>query len=362
MTGGRTDGRSDGRTGRRVLFAALVLGGASVSPSDCPTVRRLSAQSLAPKPAPIPDSLRPFVGEYGSDGNILYITERGGRLEARVAQALAYPLTPVAPGDYTFPAGLYAGTRIVFAREGRGRAASVRVANAVFARRAIGPEDGRQLRVQAQRPVSDLLVEARSATPPVQPDTLLAADLVDVAALDTTIRLDVRYATTDNFLGSRFYDSPRVFLQRPAAEAVVRAHQWLRRRGYGILIHDGYRPWYVTKVFWDATPPPLRWLVANPANGSRHNRGCAVDLTLYDLATGAVVDMGGTYDEATERSQPEYPVTSDLARWHRELLRLALVQEGFARNPSEWWHFDYRDWRRYPILNVTFEELASGRQ
>ena len=351
-----TVGLADRRMGRWLFGAtAFVL---SAYPPN-----RLAAQSLPPKPAPLADSLRPFVGEYGTDGNVLYISERGGRLEARVAQALAYPLTPVAPGEYAFPAGgLYAGTRIVFTREGRGRAGSVRVANAVFARRAIGPEDGRQLRVTAQRPVAELLVGARAATPPAQPDTLLAADLVDVAALDTTIRLDVRYATTDNFLGSRFYDSPRVFLQRPAAEAVVRAHQWLRRRGYGILIHDGYRPWYVTKVFWDATPPALRWLVANPANGSRHNRGCAVDLTLYDLATGAVVDMGGTYDEATERSQPEYPVSSDLARWHRELLRQALVQEGFARNPGEWWHFDYRDWRRYPILNVTFEELASGRQ
>ncbi|HEY6225068.1 MAG TPA: M15 family metallopeptidase, partial [Gemmatimonadales bacterium] len=126
---------------------------------------------------------------------------------------------------------------------------------------------------------------------------------------------------------------------------------------YGLLIHDGYRPWYVTKTFWDATPPAKRWLVANPAHGSRHNRGCAVDLTIYDLRTGKPLDMGGTYDESTERSYPDYPVTTDLERWRRELLRRVMEDEGFTRNFDEWWHFDYKDWRQYPILNKAFADL-----
>jgi D-alanyl-D-alanine dipeptidase len=138
---------------------------------------------------------------------------------------------------------------------------------------------------------------------------------------------------------------------------MLRAHQKLRAMGYGLLIHDGYRPWYVTKTFWDATPPSDRWMVANPANGSRHNRGCAVDLTIYDLRTGNPIDMGGTYDEATKRSYPDYPVTTDLQRWRRELLRRVMEEEGFTRNVDEWWHFDYKDWRQYPILNQAFADL-----
>src|ERR687888_35579 len=103
------------------------------------------------------------------------------------------------------------------------------------------------------------------------------------AVLDPTIRLDIRYATTNNFLSSVFYSSPHAFLQRSAALALVRASRALRPLGYGLLIHDAYRPWYITKVFWDATPPVSRWLVADPMKGSKHNRGAAVDLTLYDL-------------------------------------------------------------------------------
>src|SRR2546423_1277155 len=114
----------------------------------------------------------------------------------------------------------------------------------------------------------------------------LAPDLAEPAALDPTIRLDIRYATTNNFLSSVFYPSAHAFLQRPAALALARASRALRPFGYGLLIHDAYRPWYVTKVFWDATPPASRWLVADPAKGSKPNRGAAVDIPLYDLGSG----------------------------------------------------------------------------
>lgn len=206
-------------------------------------------------------------------------------------------------------------------------------------------------------PVAELLAAARNLTPPAESGSFRAPDLVDLATLDPTIRFDIRYATTNNFLGSVFYSTAHAFLQRPAAEALLRAARRLRARGYGLLIHDGYRPWYVTKTFWDATPPELRWLVANPAQGSRHNRGCAVDLTVYDLRTGQELDMGGTYDETTGRSYPDYPVTTDRERWNRDLLRQAMEDEGFTRIPNEWWHFDFRDWREYPILNIAFEDL-----
>ena len=153
------------------------------------------------------------------------------------------------------------------------------------------------------------------------------------------------------------YTQARAFLQRPAAEALVRAHRVLEAAGYGLLIHDGYRPWYVTRIFWDATPPAQHEFVADPAAGSRHNRGCAVDLTLYDLRTGAPVEMPGGYDEFSRRSDPDYPGGTSRQRWHRDLLRRALEAEGFTVYPAEWWHFDYRDWRSYRIGNRRFEEL-----
>ncbi len=154
-----------------------------------------------------------------------------------------------------------------------------------------------------------------------------------------------------------FYDEPRAFMQRPAAEALVRAHRALAAYGYGILIHDAYRPWYVTKMFWDATPEDMKIFVANPANGSRHNRGAAVDLTLYDLQSGNPIEMVGTYDEFTERSYPNYMGGTSRQRWHRELLRRVMEDQGFNVYEFEWWHFDHEDWEKYPIMNWTFDAI-----
>jgi D-alanyl-D-alanine dipeptidase len=179
--------------------------------------------------------------------------------------------------------------------------------------------------------------------------------------LDPAIHLDIRYATSNDFLGAPVYTQARAFLQRPAAEALVRALHELKPFGYGLLIHDAYRPWYVTKIFWDVTPPEGKIFVADPSQGSRHNRGCAADLTLYDLSTGQPIEMPGTYDEMSPRSFPDYPGGTSLQRWHRDLLRRAMESEGFTVYEAEWWHFDYKDWREYPILNIKFEDLNPAK-
>jgi D-alanyl-D-alanine dipeptidase len=185
-----------------------------------------------------------------------------------------------------------------------------------------------------------------------------ASDLVEPVALDPTIKLDIRYATTNNFVGRAVYTEARAFLQRPAAEALVRVHQALKQHGYGLVIFDGYRPWAVTKIFWEVVPPERRSFVADPAVGSKHNRGCAVDLSLYDLKTGIEVEMPSVYDEMTERSHPEYSGGTSGQRTRRDLLRKAMECEGFTIYPNEWWHFDYKEWARYPILNIPFSEIS----
>jgi D-alanyl-D-alanine dipeptidase len=212
-------------------------------------------------------------------------------------------------------------------------------------------------RIVPVRPVAELRAAALAARPPREHGDFLRSDLVDLAKLDPRIKLDIRYATTDNFLSTPVYTSARAFLQRPAAEALLRAHRELIKSGYGLLIFDAYRPWYVTRIFWDATPPDKHEFVADPAKGSRHNRGCAVDLTLYDLATGREVPMPGVYDEMSERSYPNYAGGTPAERAHRRQLRAAMEKQGFTVFQSEWWHFDYRDWPRYAIQNVPFEEI-----
>lgn len=195
--------------------------------------------------------------------------------------------------------------------------------------------------------------------PPREAGTFRQADLVELATVDPTIRLDVRYATANNFVGRPVYTEARAFLQRPAAEALVRAHRALREQGYGLLIFDGYRPWAVTKLFWDVTPPARRDFVANPKQGSKHNRGCAVDLSLYDVASGREVEMPSAYDEMSERAHPSYAGGTDAQRAARDRLRAAMEREGFTVEPNEWWHFNYKDWRAYPILDIPFSAIGA---
>jgi D-alanyl-D-alanine dipeptidase len=193
--------------------------------------------------------------------------------------------------------------------------------------------------------------------PPKEDRVLRKPDLVEIIKLDPTIRLDVRYAKSNNFVGRPLYKQERAFLQRPAAEALVRAHRNLRQYGYGLLIFDGYRPWRVTKLFWDVTPAALKKFVANPKDGSRHNRGCAVDLSLFDLKTGLEVQMPSEYDEMTERAYPTYTGGTEEQRRARDLLRQEMEKQGFTVFSIEWWHFDYKDWREYPILDIDFADI-----
>jgi len=198
--------------------------------------------------------------------------------------------------------------------------------------------------------------------PPREEGKFRAPDLVELIKLDPTIKLDVRYATADNFAGRAVYTEARAFLQRPAAEALVRASLALHRQGYGLAVFDGYRPWSVTKLFWDVTPADKKQFVADPSKGSRHNRGCAVDLTLYDLKTGREVSMPGEYDEMSERSHINYTGGSPEQRRLRDLLRAALEAEGFNVYEPEWWHYDYKDWRQYPIQNIPFSEIGNPKR
>jgi D-alanyl-D-alanine dipeptidase len=294
----------------------------------------------APAGAAIPADpsadIAPLVGDYASGGDSLSLRESAGRLEAVAWKDSGRAIT-------VDPASVAGDSLAV---DGR-----------TWHRLALGPASGNVFRITPRASYDSLMKAALAASPPKEEGDFLPTDLVELVTLDSTIKLDVRYASTNNFMGSTFYSSPRAFLQRPAAEATVRAHQALKAQGYGLLIHDGYRPWYVTKMFWDATPDPLRIFVADPSQGSRHNRGCAVDLTLYDLKTGEPVVMPSGYDEMSPRAFPNYPGGTARQRALREMLRSAMEAEGFTVYETEWWHFDYKDWKKYRIGTARFEEL-----
>jgi len=303
-----------------------------------------------------------LLGEYGFDHNILYIDERFGDLNALIEWGMEYPLEEISDGLFKFPPyGLYPNEHLTFLKSADGKVSGVSLNGIEFKRRSIGDVAGNVFKIKPVKPVPELTVAALLATPPHEDIPASNSDLVDITDYSETIKLDIRYASKDNFLDTPVYSSAKAFMQRPAAEALERIATQLKQKGYGLLVHDAYRPWYVTKIFWDATPAEGKDFVANPAEGSRHNRGAAVDLTLYDLKTGEPIEMVGVYDEMTERSYPHYPGGTTLQRWHRDLLRAAMQAEGFKVYPLEWWHFDFDGWEQFPLGNEVFENISANK-
>ena len=343
---------------RFVAFAAILLSLALLALGQAP-----NELLPGPKPRDIPARWKPWIGEYGGvhplptittayvvfekDGYI-FISERISRPDGAQYQSVEkFRIRGSSPATH--------GLSIDHSER------ELLLGDVIDPKVTPDFDARAQVLIIPVRPVPELRVEALAATPPVEKGPFLKPDLVELAPLDASIHLDIRYATSNDFLGIPVYSQARAFLQRPAAEALLRIRHKLKPLGYGLLIHDAYRPWYVTKIFWDATPPEGKIFVADPAQGSRHNRGCAVDLTLYDLATGKPIEMPGTYDEMSPRSFPDYPGGTSLQRWHRDLLRRAMESEGFTVYEAEWWHFDYKDWKEYAISNIPFEKIELGQ-
>jgi D-alanyl-D-alanine dipeptidase len=183
--------------------------------------------------------------------------------------------------------------------------------------------------------------------------------LLELVQLDPAIRLDMRYATINNFTGRVLYDEARAFLAAPAALAVARASKMAQSDGFGLTIYDAYRPWRITKKLWDATPVgPKKEYVANPKRGSKHNRGCAVDLTLHDLQTGQLVEMPTEFDDFSEKAHRDYMGASAAAIANRARLANYLEAEGFVGLSNEYWHFDFTGWEQFPVMDIPFNKIV----
>lgn len=184
-------------------------------------------------------------------------------------------------------------------------------------------------------------------------------ELVELIKLDPTLKLDIRYATKNNFLKRVIYKEAKAFLQKPVAEALIKVQKRVKKDDYSLLIFDGYRPWSVTKLFWDEIDPSKRNFVADPKAGSIHNRGCAVDLSLFDLKKEKEAKMPSEYDTFNESAYPSYTGGTKEERDKRDYLINAMKEEDFTVHQNEWWHFDHKDCDKYEILDLTFEQILN---
>ena len=336
-----------------LLLASLLGYGSAQTPS----------LARAEKPPDAPEEWKRLVGIYGSGPQSVILLEREQKLfwhrdpPKGAAELPEWPIQVLTDHSLKVDTGSAKNIRLVTYEGAAAGVTKLIVSGVTLPRADAGTNPANFFHVTLKKPWAQIRNEAMKENPPAEVAPFRKPDLVELATLDPAIHLDIRYAQFNNFLGVPVYTQAKAYMQRPAAEALLRALNELRRLGYGLLIHDAYRPWYVSKIFWDATPPKDRIFVADPKKGSKHNRGCAADLTLYDLATGKAIEMPGLYDEMSPRSFPQFPGGTSLQRWHRDLLRHAMEHQGFTVDENEWWHFDYKDWKHYPILNARFEDL-----
>lgn len=180
-------------------------------------------------------------------------------------------------------------------------------------------------------------------------------ELINLAVAIPGIILDIRYATANNFTGEVIYNLPRAYARKPVAEALKKAQEEFSKHGVGIKVYDAYRPYSATVKFYEVYRDTT--YVASPYKGSRHNRGCAIDMTLVDLKTGEELKMPTEYDSFKKEAWPTAPVKDPLIKKNRDLIIAVMHKHGFKVNASEWWHFDFNGWQRFEVMDIDFEEL-----
>lgn len=180
-------------------------------------------------------------------------------------------------------------------------------------------------------------------------------ELIDLEKFCPEFVFDIRYATTNNFLKEKIYTSPRAFVRRPVAEALKRAQADFGKMGLGIKIYDAYRPYSATVLFYERYHDTT--YVASPYRGSKHNRGCALDMSLVDLKTRKEIPMPTEWDSFRKEAWPSTPISDPVARRNRAKIIAIMEKNGFRVNATEWWHFDFVGWEKYPVMDVAFEEL-----
>jgi zinc D-Ala-D-Ala dipeptidase len=184
------------------------------------------------------------------------------------------------------------------------------------------------------------------------------SEFVELITLSPFFKLDIRYARTDNVFGQPYYKQARAFLQKPAARSLVDALHELLPLGYGLVIFDGYRPWSITVEFWNSVTEEQKEFVADPREGSKHNRGCAVDLSLYFLSSGLIAEMPSEFDEMSERSSASYEGGSTECRARRDLLIAVMERNSFTVESNEWWHFNWVGWESFSVYDISFDEIS----
>lgn len=324
-------------------------------------------EAAVPKDAP--KDIKHILGMYYGNGENILIRENNGRLELlyRIAQddkcfaaANLYTLTKVHFDSYTLnEAGPMSSTEanVRFERDSDGYGISCRVGGHTYSRYFLGQTTGERaaafrLPERSAEDWTKLRDEAAKAAVPAALAAGEQAKLADAGRL-TGIKINSVYATSDNFFGAPLYATPKLYVNEALLPALTKVQETLKPYGYGLVLWDAYRPWNASKLANLALPADKKEMLEDPeTKGSIHNTGNAVDVGLYDLATGEEVELGSGFDEPSLRQYASYPGGTARERYLRSLLRETMELYGFKGIEMEWWHFEYATNTQYAHLNI----------
>lgn len=331
--------------------------------------------ALAAAPPDAPKDVKYILGFYYGNGENILVRENNGRLDLlyrtrrddqSFAGANVFPLTKEHFDSYVLQeSGPMSSTeaQVSFERDPDGYGISCRVGGHTYTRYFMGPGTGERavpfrLPEKTAEEWAELRKQAAAAVMPALLEQGARAELVNAASVPG-LKVDSRYASADNCFGVPLYSVPSLYLSRGAAEALRAVQQDLQQYGYGLILWDAYRPWSVSKLASLALPEKSKGMLEDPdTEGSRHNTGNAVDVSLYSLETGLPAEMPSDFDEPSFRQYASYPGGTSLQRWQRGLLRETMERHGFTGIEMEWWHFEYAKDTAWAHLNVPLEQLA----
>ncbi len=320
-------------------------------------------------PADIPKDEKYILGLYYGNGENILIRENGGRMEmlyktlradSSFAKANVFPMTKVHFDSYTIQeAGpMYSSeAEVKFMRDSDGYGITCRVGGHTYSRAFLGQSEGERAEAyrvpeHSEEEWQALRKESLDAVMPATLTSERVAGLKQLSGLEY-VKIDSVYATADNLFGAPLYDTPSLYLGEQAAQALQSAANDLAKFGYGVVVWDAYRPWHVSKLAHLALPEGSKGMLEDPdTSGSSHNTGMAVDVGLYDLATGETMDLGSGFDEPSPRQYASYAGGTSRQRMARQLLRMHMQLHGFAGIEMEWWHFEYKPEGKWSMQNV----------
>ena len=343
---------------KKIIFLSLFL-----------TVFLFAVTSVSMAARSVPKDVTYLLGMYYGNSSVFLLREEKGNLQIvyhadpndrDFSRANIFPLKKVRFDSYELneEGPLFGGEAAVhFERDTDGNGIVCKIGGKRFARNFFPGEGNKLYRVEANAEYQSLKDAAPKAALPARLQQGQAGRLVRIRSAVPNVKFDLHYAGEDNIFGVPLYDAAEAFAEAETAAALKKAADKLAVQGYGLLVWEGYRPWYVSKLASDLLPKDKKGMMPSPDKGEDRNTGRTVDVSLYDLASGQAVKMISDFDEVSVRQFPNFAGGTERQRFLRDMLAAVMKDCGFTQGKEEWWHFSLGDTQGWRHLNIPYGQI-----